>query len=150
MPQSKQSAARSEHLWILGIALVAIGGSFVLQPAGHGGLYVSVPGLDARITFPESCMSRRLLGLSCPGCGLTRSFVALARGQVKESFCFNPMGPVLFAVCCFQLPYRIIEFLGLWRAGRWWSAFRDVLALGTWVLLVSLVVGWAARMAGLV
>jgi hypothetical protein len=150
MSQPKQSADRSEHLWILGIALVAIVGSFVLQQANYGGLYVWVPGLDARITFPESCMSRRLLGVSCPGCGLTRSFVALAHGQVRESFAFNPMGPVLFAACCFQLPYRIIEFLGLWRASRRWSTFRDLLALGTWVLLVSLVVGWAARIAGLV
>ncbi len=149
MAQSDPSTTPTEHLWILGIALAAILGSFVLQPSVHGGLGISVPGLDAPINLPETCMSRRLLGISCPGCGLTRSFVAMARWDVKESFRLNPLGPILFVVCCFQLPYRIIEFLGLSRDSRWWGTFKNVLEIGMWVLLAGLVAGWAARMAGL-
>lgn len=43
------------------------------------------------------CWSVRLLGQECPGCGLTRSFLALASGQWADAFALNPSGPPLFA-----------------------------------------------------
>ena len=42
------------------------------------------------------CWSRLLFGTLCPGCGLTRSFVALAGGSLAEAWQLNRMGPVLF------------------------------------------------------
>jgi hypothetical protein len=40
------------------------------------------------------CFSRRFLHLSCPGCGLTRSFGALADFRLKAAFIYHPLGPV--------------------------------------------------------
>lgn len=45
----------------------------------------------------DLCWSRILLGRACPGCGLTRSFVALAGGDLGRAAACNPTGPVLFA-----------------------------------------------------
>ena len=42
-----------------------------------------------------TCWSRHLLDLSCPFCGMTRSFVALGHGDVAASFGFHPAGPLL-------------------------------------------------------
>ncbi len=40
------------------------------------------------------CFTRRFLHLSCPGCGLTRSFGALADFKLKAAFVYHPLGPV--------------------------------------------------------
>jgi hypothetical protein len=47
--------------------------------------------------FP-SCIFRLVTGLPCPFCGLTRSCVAAANGQIADAIIFNPLGPVLMAV----------------------------------------------------
>ncbi|NVB80590.1 MAG: DUF2752 domain-containing protein [Kofleriaceae bacterium] len=35
-------------------------------------------------------------GIDCPMCGMTRSFVALAHGDIGAAFRFHPAGPLLF------------------------------------------------------
>lgn len=44
------------------------------------------------------CGFKNFTGLPCPGCGLTHSFCALAKGDAAEAFQFNLLGPPLFAV----------------------------------------------------
>lgn len=43
---------------------------------------------------PVLCPFRRLTGLPCPTCGLTRSWSALMHGQFGDSVAFHPLGPV--------------------------------------------------------
>lgn len=45
------------------------------------------------------CPSRLLLHLPCPGCGLTRSWIALWQGEFLTSIRFHPLGLPLFLVC---------------------------------------------------
>jgi hypothetical protein len=82
------------------IALVLILGgplavAFLLPAPGSnppdGVLRVDVRGVPC-------CMFRLTTGLPCPLCGLTRSFVSLAHGRVRDSFLFHPFGPFLFAI----------------------------------------------------
>jgi hypothetical protein len=58
------------------------------------------PGDDAVSLFgwdiPTVCQWRRLFGISCPGCGLTRSFVYLAHLHLVDAFRMNYAGPPLF------------------------------------------------------
>ena len=42
------------------------------------------------------CGFKNMTGLPCPGCGLTHSFCALAKGNVAVAFAFNALGPLLF------------------------------------------------------
>lgn len=46
---------------------------------------------------PVICPFRRLTGLPCPGCGLTRSWVHLAHGQWGDALLANPFGLVTAA-----------------------------------------------------
>jgi hypothetical protein len=41
--------------------------------------------------------------VDCPFCGMTRSFVALAHGEVFAAFRFHPAGPLLFAAMAVAL-----------------------------------------------
>ncbi len=61
---------------------------------------------------PPMCAFSLLTGVSCPGCGLTRSFAFLEHGDLRASFAMNPLGPLLWGVVVGQLPYRILR---LWR-----------------------------------
>ncbi|MEQ1566850.1 MAG: DUF2752 domain-containing protein [Myxococcota bacterium] len=56
---------------------------------------------------PMMCTFRRLTGVSCPGCGLTRSFVFLAHGRWEEAVRMNVLGLPLFGVVLAQIPLRI-------------------------------------------
>lgn len=128
------------------MALVAIVGSYILQPSSQSGLTVYVPILEQRIELPETCMSKRLLGISCPGCGLTRSFVFAARGNWQRSWNYNPMGPILFLLVLSQIPYRVIEYLGWGASIPFWSSVSARLHLLTYALIIALIAAWTVRM----
>lgn len=74
---------RSAWLWALaglaGLAIAVV-------------LHLWVPGSGPETSF---CFSRRVLGLPCPGCGLTRAFAHLAKGQWSAALAAHPLAPVL-------------------------------------------------------
>jgi hypothetical protein len=41
------------------------------------------------------CLMRRLFHLPCPGCGMTRAFAALAKGDWSAAITLHPLAPVL-------------------------------------------------------
>lgn len=47
---------------------------------------------------PTLCPFRRLTGLPCPTCGMTRSWVELAHGHVGAAFQLNPVAPLALLV----------------------------------------------------
>ena len=44
------------------------------------------------------CAMRDVVGLPCPGCGLTRSFIHLAHGDPRGAAVMNPFGLLLFPI----------------------------------------------------
>jgi hypothetical protein len=137
---------RTEHLWILFFCAGAILCSFLMDLAPDGSLRFSVPGAGAVLSLPPFCMSTRLFGITCPGCGLTRSFVAVAHGEYVLALQMNGLGPVLFFLACLQIPYRIVEYLGVFggsTAWRWLSRAHYPVA---WIILAALVGNWIWHM----
>jgi hypothetical protein len=43
------------------------------------------------------CLLRRFFHLPCPGCGMTRAFAALAKGDWSTAIALHPLAPVLAA-----------------------------------------------------
>lgn len=87
------------------IAGIVLGLAVVLEPSPE---VVRLFGWDV----PTLCGMRLITGLSCPGCGMTRSFAFLAHGQLRDAFAMNPLGPIAFVVVAAQVPYRSLR---LWR-----------------------------------
>ena len=92
-------------------------------------------------------MLRRVAGIDCPGCGLTRCFISLAHGNIAAAWSYNPAGLWLFLLVAAQIPFRGYQ---LWRISRGeseivipWSA---QIALG--ILAVGLLAQWLLRLAG--
>lgn len=146
MKATLETAGRPEHLWLFVLAAGAVIGSLAVQTTPDGALRLPMPFISEKPCLPEVCMSSRVLGVSCPGCGLTRSFVAVAHGRWIHAFHCNPMGPILFVICVLQLPYRFMEYYGIGRSVEWWMAVKGRLDLVTWFVVVGLVGQWLVRM----
>jgi Protein of unknown function (DUF2752) len=76
---------RDSHPWFLvGVAgLIGLAVLHVWTPAGEAASSV--------------CLLRRLFHLPCPGCGMTRAFAALAKGDWAVAIALHPLAPVLAA-----------------------------------------------------
>jgi hypothetical protein len=70
-----------------------------------------------------SCPIRHWLGVICPSCGLTRSFVALASGRIDLALDYHLFGPIIFVGlaiaighCLYELKYGqpIRSFYSAW------------------------------------
>lgn len=73
-----------------GFSLVVIVGLFVMLTAGWWVRVADLPGYSL-------CLFKNLFQTDCPGCGLTRSFVAIGRGQLMQAWKFHPGGLFLYA-----------------------------------------------------
>jgi hypothetical protein len=60
-------------------------------------------------TGPILCPLALLLGLPCPGCGLTRALCYATHGRFGEAFGFHPLWPFLLAYFAFLCGYQIEE-----------------------------------------
>lgn len=88
------------------------------------------------------CFVRRFTGFSCPGCGMTRAFASLARGDWADALRFHPLSFLVVA-----------ELVGGWVL--WGAALlggptlldRRRVNLGLAANAVLLIVVWVARFA---
>lgn len=134
------AAERRIHLLVLTICLGLIGVALVLDPAESVGRIAGAVTLAGH-HLPEVCAFKRVTGLPCPGCGLTRSWVAALHGQVAASLAFHRLGWLVLLYVALQA-LRHGAWLALARrreaierAGRWLD--RGLVPLG-----VLLLVAW--------
>ncbi len=90
-----------QMLWIAGFVLVC---SFCFQVVDNGKVAFR---WWTVLQVPETCLPRRWFNVECPGCGLTRSFIYLAQGQLDRSIQVNRVGWCMAIAVLLQFPYRI-------------------------------------------
>ena len=59
----------------------------------------------------SECLFQSLLGLPCPGCGITTSLLALARGEWQLAMNANPAGPAIVALLIAQMFPALRQFV---------------------------------------
>ncbi|MBD2593958.1 DUF2752 domain-containing protein [Nostoc spongiaeforme FACHB-130] len=57
------------------------------------------------------CPIRHLTGIPCPTCGMTRSFMAIGRGDLNQALTENLFGPILFASFVIAIVHVTLELL---------------------------------------
>lgn len=60
---------------------------------------------------PDFCVWRKLLGFSCPGCGLTRGVCFLVHGRWRDAVQFNPLSPVAGGILLSNFLGRTLKLL---------------------------------------
>ena len=131
----------SYHRIILGLSLAVLAASFLLRLPGNTPVELPIVG----IRLPSICMWRNGLGVDCPGCGLTRSFICLAHGQPADAWTYNPAGWLLFMVFVSQVPYRGVQ---LWRLSSGREEWTSRLLNWTiWIMVIAIFAQWLIRAA---
>ena len=109
--QLSPSYVRSE-LFVHGLFLAMACGvlllSFLMRSEGESSVYM--PGFNS--PMPETCAAKRLFGIDCPGCGMTRAFISISSGQFVRAWNFNRAGIVLYLFVLIQLPWHLMQ---IWR-----------------------------------
>jgi hypothetical protein len=132
------------HTVILGLCIGVLLLSAILSV--RGSTQVVLPLFN--LPLPELCMLKRYTGLSCPGCGLTRCFIAIAHGDLTAALAYNPAGVILFVMVAIQIPLRSRQ---IWRIRHG----LPELTTGIWgqtallVFVVALLGQWTMRLFGI-
>ena len=114
---------KDRALWVALALLILAFGAYMLRETGGAGW---MPG----------CAFRKLTGLECPGCGMTRAAHAALNGRVAQAFSFNPVGMVLLPLAMVGLS---LEMLG-WVRGRQLPFTLRPGKFGIFFILVLLIV----------
>ncbi len=96
-------------------------------------------------TLPGICTWKNLIGVDCPGCGLTRCFVEIAHGKWSNGWKFNPAGFLIFGMVIYQIPFRGLQ---LWRLKTGKQDCRHNIYLVNvvaWGIVVALFTQWVLR-----
>jgi len=74
------------------------------------------------------CPFRRFTGMDCGGCGMTRSWCAIADGDLSLAVLMNPFGPLLFSLAVVKLGFLAVEVksrrelvIPIWSRVRSWA-----------------------------
>jgi len=84
-------SGRTLDLGLAALAAAQLGAAAWLLPAGDR------LALPDGTPLPGMCLVHAALSIDCPLCGMSRSFVALAHGDLAAALGFHPAGPLLFA-----------------------------------------------------
>jgi hypothetical protein len=99
------------------------------------------------------CPLASMLGVPCPGCGLTRATLALAHGELKHAHELHPLVLVLAPLFIWAMSSAAFSYIRgprrptEPRPERLWLTSRSMTAFGSVLLLVTLGV-WGARFLG--
>jgi hypothetical protein len=127
---------RGRHWTMLWVSTVIVVAAFLLQVGESGRV---TPKALPDLPVPMMCGSQVCFGVDCPGCGLTRSFIALADGDVTQSYRFHRVGWVVALAVLLQFPYRIYS---LWELRtrfvertwpKWFGSGLIAVLIGSWL-----------------
>ncbi|GEM_PF-387021 len=130
--RAKRNAHHRDMLLLAGVAIIA---AFALGvPADQPETLL----LFSKYRLPPLCASRSLFGISCPGCGLTRSITLLAHGELRRSLAMHPVGAIMAIYIVAQIPYRIAAM----RSVNGLPLGERIPKVAGWALIVTLLGSW--------
>jgi hypothetical protein len=70
------------------------------------------------------CVCKCLFGIECPGCGMSRSIMALWQGQWAQAYAFNKLGLLAFAVIAWMSARETFTFFNNHKGISKWLNLR--------------------------
>ena len=107
--------------------------------------FVLTVGSDEKVYFPfaeqplrETCTSRILFAMDCPGCGMSRAFISISDGRIRKALQFNSAGLIVYLFVAAQIPWHAFQIYRTFQTrgpiDTWWTL---VLPIGViaWMLV---------------
>jgi hypothetical protein len=113
-PPVLKNFVRSEirlHALFFMMAAVILLMSIVMRTDGEKAVFL--PGFKS--PMPDTCSSRRMLGIDCPGCGMTRAFISISHGDFARAWTLNHASFIVYFFVAVQLPWHAIQ---IWKLRR--------------------------------
>ena len=110
--------------------------SFVLSPGTSQDDRVEIFG----IKIPVLCPSRAIFNKPCAGCGLTRSFVNFAHGNIEASYNYHKLGIPLFFLVLLQIPIRI--YLLKTGSAGYTEFIKKLITYPAMACIIALLMNW--------
>lgn len=107
---------------LLAVGLLTLGAGWPFYPGPNEQMWV------LGVPFGDECGMVTLLGIPCPQCGMTRSWVYSARGDLLSAFGYNAAGALLFLW---------LVGSGVVGAARLLCRSRNVLRAPWWLLFLA-------------
>ncbi len=92
--------------------------------------------------IPHFCLMRKLLGIACPGCGISHSVMAVLRMDFPGAWHANPAGIGVAGGFVFQIAGRSVAL----AAPRTGGAVALISRYGSNIAMVLLLVVWVSRL----
>jgi len=118
--------------------------ALVLLGAGALQLGLSLLGLPG-----WACPIKTVLGIPCPGCGLTRAIGELLSGDWRHALSTHAFAPIFLLAGAILLVVTLLPKAQRTAAISAISAFEKRTGIST-LVLISLLVYWCIRLSGLV
>ncbi len=116
--------------------------SFLMRSEGAKSVFL--PGFQN--AMPETCSSKRVFGIDCPGCGLTRSFISISHGNLARAWELNRASIVVYLFVAIQIPWHALQIWRLRRSGR--PIDLPGIYFVPILVVVILMLNWILRMTG--
>lgn len=112
-------------------------------------LVLGLPLLVNRVAGVTICPSAGLLGIPCPGCGLSRATLAALHGHFAEAFALHPLFIILTPIYGGMMLHVVVTALFDWsppplppKAAWWVSLATGILAALAFSLWLARLFGW--------
>ena len=111
---------------VLLMATTAISMSFVMTV--EDGQKVFLP--FTKTPMPEMCGVRSVLGVDCPGCGMSRAFISISNLEIDKALAFNSASLIVYLFVAIQIPWHAMQvFITFHRGGpidTWWTLIPPI------------------------
>ncbi len=81
----------AEHVGVMIPCLAIIAASFLFAPSD----------LEQRrgvARLMPQCMFKKMTGMPCPSCGMSRAFCSISRRRIADAFGYNPLSVLLYPI----------------------------------------------------
>ena len=80
--------------------------------------------------MPDVCGIRSMLGVDCPGCGMSRAFISISNLEINKALAFNSASLIVYLFVAIQIPWHATQiFMTFYRGGpidTWWTLLPPI------------------------